>query len=222
MRAIGPEGLLDGANRAYSDSNPPESLEMTLAAEPAAVPALGEAHLWTPDGKSLRMEAADGTVTQIGPSSGSTAWPAVLANTALITEVVIARFDLAANALVAGNMLNLRWHGQTSSTATIIYRLRIGTLGAITDALLAQFATSAAGVANAHTQVDALISILTATTATAGGNAQLVGATIGVTTGAFAAATVNLAVANRISLTAQLSAATTTLTSRAGVLSKMI
>lgn len=66
-------GLFDGTNRAYSDSNPPESLERTLTSTPAT-PRTGVSVEWTPDGKSLMMRAPDGTTTRIGPATGAYPW----------------------------------------------------------------------------------------------------------------------------------------------------
>lgn len=63
-------GVYDGANRVYSDSNPPQSLMRTQFAPASLVtPASGFADEATPDGKSLWMKAPDGTVTLIGPGS---------------------------------------------------------------------------------------------------------------------------------------------------------
>lgn len=54
---------------AYSDENPPDSLDMTQRTTPTA-PTAGKATLWTPDGKSLLMRAPDGVTTTIGPATG--------------------------------------------------------------------------------------------------------------------------------------------------------
>jgi hypothetical protein len=148
-----------------------------------------------------------------------------LANATTVTETVVASFALPAGFLTAGALLNLWFFGQVSSTATVTYRLRLGTAGLITDALLIAFAASAAGVANAHTSVDGIVSCLTAGaagTATAGGQAMLASGLIGPATAAFAAAAVNTTVAQKLSLTAQLSAAANTLTARGGALQKLV
>lgn len=156
-----------------------------------------------------------------GVGGGSTPIAATLTNATLVTETVVANFAIPANHLAAGSVLNVRLGGQVSAAATLIYRIRFGTMGTIVDPLVIQFATTAAGVANAHTSMDALVSALTATTLTAHGQAQLVGATVGPTTGAFAPATVNLTVANRLLVTVQQSVAQT-FTTRTGALSKII
>lgn len=200
----------------YSDANPPQSFEMTQAAA-APTPPAGEGVLWTLDGKSLFMKAPDGVVTQIHPHVA----PGVLANaTVATTETVIASFDVAANYLTAGSVLRLAHAGQVSSTATLIYRVRMGTTGTATDAQLIQMTTSAAGVANQHTSLDLLVAMLTATTATASGDGRLASGRFGPATAAFAAATVNLTVANKITLTVVQSVAQT-LTSRIGVLNRI-
>lgn len=64
-------GLWDGVNRAYSDSNPPETLTMTqFASGSVATPAAGLTTLHSPDGKSLALRAPDGTLTTIGSGGG--------------------------------------------------------------------------------------------------------------------------------------------------------
>jgi hypothetical protein len=148
-----------------------------------------------------------------------------LANATTITETVVASFTLPASFLAAGSLLNVWFFGQVSSTATVIYRVRLGTLGTIADALAIQFATSAAGVANAHTSVDTIVACLTAGaagTATASGQAMLASGVLGPATAAFAAATVNTTLALKLSITAQLSAASNTLTARGGALQKLV
>lgn len=62
----------DGTQTAepYSDINAPGSFEMTVSTTPAN-PSAGEAVLWTPDGLSLQMKSAGGTVTNIGPSTST-------------------------------------------------------------------------------------------------------------------------------------------------------
>lgn len=145
---------------------------------------------------------------------------AVLTNDLVATtENVVASFAIPANSLVAGDKLDLKLQGQVSSTATTVYRIRFGPTGTATDALLCQFGTSAAGVANAHHFLDALISILSATTATAVGHSQLASAAVGITTAAFSAAAINLTVANFITVTLVQSIAQT-YTSRAASLKK--
>lgn len=133
--------------------------------------------------------------------------PQILASASTTTETVIAQWDLAANEASINDGMNLRVFGQAAGNATHIFRLRMGVLGTIVDPALVTFTTSAAGVANAHWSVDAMIAILSATTATAGGTAQLASASIGPVTAAFAAAAINLTMANKISITQQLSAA---------------
>lgn len=135
------------------------------------------------------------------------------------TETVIASFAIPANTLVAGDNLDLDLHGQVSSTATLVFRLRIGTTGTAADALLCQFGTSAAGVANAYHYLNGVVSFLSAVTATATGISQLASGTVGRTTLAFAAAAINLTVANFITVTCVQSVAQT-YTSRAASLKK--
>lgn len=139
-------------------------------------------------------------------------------NTVATTETVVARWSIPANRLAAGDNLDLKLIGDVSSTATLAFKIRMGTTGTITDALVCTFITTAAGAANQSSRLEAFIAILTATTATALGSQRLAGAEIGIVVAAFAAANVNLAVANFISVTLVQSAAQT-FTSRAAKLS---
>ena len=122
-------------------------------------------------------------------------------NTVATTETVVARFPIAANLPAALDNYNLALAGQVSGTATLTFRIRFGTTGTISDALLCTFTTSAAGVANAYHYLDAVVSVLTATTATATGVSTLGAGVVGNATAAYAAATVNLSVANFLSVT---------------------
>lgn len=65
-------GLFDGPNRAYSDSNPPETLAITeFPEESVGTPAAGQAVLFSPTGKILMMKDNDGVVTTIGPGAAT-------------------------------------------------------------------------------------------------------------------------------------------------------
>jgi hypothetical protein len=138
-------------------------------------------------------------------------------NTVATTETVVARWSIPANALQSLDELDLQLAGQVSGTATLTFRIRFGTAGTAADALLCTFTASAAGVANAHHFLTALVGILSSTTATATGTSQLAAGTAGLATAAFAAATVNLTVANFLSVTLVQSVAQT-YTSRAASL----
>lgn len=155
---------------------------------------------------------------QTSKDVGSLASATLTNNAVATTETIVARFPILANQLAGGDGLDIQLSGQVSSTATLTFRIRFGTAGTTADALLCVFTVSAAGVANAYHFLIAMISILSATTATANGFSQLGGAVVGQLTGAFAAATVNLTVANFISVTLVQSAAQT-YTSRAATLS---
>lgn len=144
--------------------------------------------------------------------------PTLTNNTVVTTETIVARWSIAANALASGDDFDVVLSGQVSSTATLTFRMRFGTAGTIADALLGTFTVSAAGVANAYHFLDALVSILSATTATASGTSTLAGVSVGNATAAFAAATVNLTLANFLSITLVQSVAQT-YTSRAAKLS---
>ena len=154
-------------------------------------------------------KATAAELAALGGGGGSPGAPTLTNNTVATIETVIARWSLAANALAAGKNLDLHLAGQVSSTATLTFRIRFGPNGTTADALLATFAVSAAGVANAHHYLNAMVAILSATTATATGSSQLAAGVVGNATAAFAAATVNLTVANFLSITLVQSAAQT-------------
>lgn len=123
------------------------------------------------------------------------------ANTVATTETVVVRFPVAANVPAALDNFNLMLAGQVSGTATLTFRIRFGTAGTTADALLCTFTVSAAGVANAYHYLDAMISFLSGTTATATGESMLGAGSVGVATAAFVAATVSLTVANFLTVT---------------------
>jgi len=147
---------------------------------------------------------------------------AVLTNNAVATtETIVARWALPANYFTAGMFFDLLALGQVSGLATLIFQVRIGTAGTTADALAGTFATSAAGVANAHTSCRINVAILTATTATAAGQVQLANATLGPTAVLFAANTIAPASALFVSLTLVQSVAQT-YTSRAAMMRRRI
>lgn len=164
---------------------------------------------------STGVDAGTGDVTISAKSFGAVT---LTNNTVATTEIIVARWSIPANALASLDNLRADLAGQVSSTATLTFRMRFGTAGTIADALLGTFTVSAAGVANAYHFLDALVAILSATTATAAGTSALAGASVSNATAAFAAATVNLTVANFLSITLVQSVAQT-YTSRAAKLS---
>ncbi len=80
LSATNAPGVFDKANQAYSDSNAPGSLEMTIAAEPTAPPS-GETVLWSPNGTSLMMKSSAGVITTVGPSAGGASGSELTATT---------------------------------------------------------------------------------------------------------------------------------------------
>lgn len=163
---------------------------------------------------STGVDAGTGDVTINAKSFGA---PTLTNNTVATTEAIVARWSIAANNIASLDNLNLTLAGQVSSTATLTFRIRFGTAGTTADALLCTFVVSAAGVANAHHLLEAMVSVLSATTATATGSSRLAAGVVGLVTAAFAAATVNLTVANFLSVTLVQSVAQT-YTSRAAKL----
>lgn len=170
--------------------------------------------------KALVLVAGVAQELPTGDTLGGTPLSTLTNNLVATTETVVASWALPANYLSARQVLGLAFIGQVSSTATLTFRVRIGTAGTTADALAGTFATSAAGVANAHVLGDIYIAVLTAATATASGQVQLANATLGLLTAAFAAATIAPASALFVSLTLVQSVAQT-YTSREAVLSRL-
>lgn len=164
---------------------------------------------------STGVDAGTGDVTISAKSFGA---PTLTNNTVATTETIVAKWAVAANFPAALDNYVLDLNGQVSGTATLTFRIRFGTAGTIADALLCTFTVSAAGVANAYHYLEAMISFLSGTTATATGTSTLGVGVVVVATAAFAAATVNLTVANFLTVTLVQSVAQT-YTSRAAKLS---
>lgn len=217
-----------------------------IATDPAATAAgqltparWNEQHSLAQGGQAIlgKPDAGDGATTELTLGTGLGFNGTTLENTApsiiqpgaatltnnlvATTETIVARWLLPANAMATGRMFDLDFLGQVSSTATLIFRVRIGTAGTTSDALAATFATSAAGVANGHVSGDIKIAVLSSTTACAGGQIQVVNAVLGPASAAFAAATITPASALYVSVTLVQSAAQT-YTSRAAVLTRVI
>lgn len=149
--------------------------------------------------------------------------PTLANNAVLTTETVVATYSLGANYLTAGTLLEFSAMGQVSSTATLAFKVRIGANGLATDALAGTFATTAAGVANQYVIIRGHVHCLTAGsagTAYAGGFIVFGNATVGMATAAFAAATVNTTVANKITITL-VQSVLQTYTSRTGVMEQV-
>ena len=170
--------------------------------------------------RTLTLPDASGTLALTSQLLAAPPASTLTSNLVATTETVVASWALPANYLSARQVLGLAFIGQVSSTATLTFRVRIGTAGTTADALAGTFATSAAGVANAHVLGDIYIAVLTAATATASGQVQLANATLGLLTAAFAAATIAPASALFVSLTLVQSVAQT-YTSREAVLSRL-
>lgn len=126
-------------------------------------------------------------------------------------EAPVVRFSFPSSVLSPGSLWALRLTGQVSSTATVTYRVRIGTTGTTTDAVAATF-VSAAGVANAFTGLDVVCRVLTAGvsgTLRASGIGHLNATNLPPVAAAYTPATVNTTAVNIMSVTVQHSVAQT-------------
>lgn len=75
----GAGGLWDGPNRAYSDSNPPETLMMTEFSSAVATPSAGKIVMYSPDGTALLWKDDTGTVRTLGGGTKGSDLPSATA-----------------------------------------------------------------------------------------------------------------------------------------------
>lgn len=146
-----------------------------------------------------------------------------LSNSSVAAETVVARFALPSNYLLAGGNLGMRLSGQVSSTATLTFKIRLGTTGTISDPMLAAFNATTAGAINTYSFTDMIVSCLTigtTGTATAGGIVWLGANGVSQVTAANVAGAVNTTVANFLTITLIQSVAQT-FTSRAATLTRL-
>lgn len=76
------------------------------------------------------------------------------------TETLLMRVRVPANGVAVGQQLQVIAGGQSSSTGTLIFRLRAGALGTTGDTQIWISTTSAAQVANAWAMIDAIATIV--------------------------------------------------------------
>lgn len=125
---------------------------------------------------------------------------ATLNNQTAQAEASVALWNIPANYLTAGMSFVIQVAGQVSSTATLTFRVRIGTAGTSADALVIQFGTTGAGLANQHIQAYIFVYVISSTTMSGGGHVIQGQAMVGQSTAAFAAATIDATVANKLSV----------------------
>lgn len=129
------------------------------------------------------------------------------------TEKVLAQLQVPANGVAVGDTFKIRMAGLSSSTGTLIFRLRAGALGTIADGQIWISTTSAAQVANAHAGVDLLLvvrAIGAAGAVSADGNAHAGAVMLPTLIGAATAPTVVTTAAWWINLTCVCSSGTFT------------
>lgn len=156
---------------------------------------------------------SSGNVSEIGLGAGLSFSAGTLVNGAFIpfgaatlnnqtaqSETSVALWNIPANYLAAGQSFVIQVAGQVSSTATLTFRVRIGTAGTSADALVIQFGTTGAGVANQHILGHIFVYVISSTTMSGGGIITQGQAIVGQTTAAFAAATIDATVANKLSV----------------------
>jgi hypothetical protein len=83
-------GLYDGANRAYSDSNPPQTLDQTETSGPPVLPATGIATQYVVNGRPFIMNHAGQTLSMTGPQYNVLDWGIVAGNSAVAAANVTA------------------------------------------------------------------------------------------------------------------------------------
>jgi hypothetical protein len=141
----------------------------------------------------------------------------VLANPTATSETVVAKFTLPSNYLTAGLGMLVNASLLSAGTGTVIWRLRIGSVGTTADTLVTTITTSAAQVANARGTVFFNIYTPSTTTMNASGHSIMQNAILGMVTGALVNATVVPTSPIFISITAQLSVASANVITGAGI-----
>lgn len=170
-------------------------------------------------GAGFDLKVTDATASIAHKFNLSTKIKAALTNSTVTGETVVASFAMPVNYLEQDDLL-VKLLAQVSATATLTFRLRLGTTGTVADALLGQFATTAAGVANGRVTGNILVDNVGTNQYAAGGNMHLGNGVVGIVAAAFAAVTINPAVANVLTVTVVQSAAQT-YTSRFAALIKL-
>lgn len=131
----------------------------------------------------------------------------VLANpTVANSETIVAKWVLPANYLSTGMSLQMNSSYISGGTGTVIWKLRIGTLGNLTDVIAVTLATSAAQLVNSRGNVFFNFYLPNATTINASGYAVMINSIIGHLTGAIINVPVNLTGQIYVSITATVSA----------------
>jgi hypothetical protein len=136
----------------------------------------------------------------------------VLANATTTTETVVAKWQLPANFLKAGIGINAYTSFLSGGTGTVIWRLRIGTAGTITDPLACQLTTSAAQVLNSRGGANFSIYASNTTTLNASGFSIMQNSILGQITAAITNLTVVPTATIFISITEQVSVASACIT----------
>jgi hypothetical protein len=131
----------------------------------------------------------------------------VLANPTTTTETVVAQWTLPANYLSAGMSLQVNSSYISGGTGTVIWKLRIGTLGTTVDTVAITLAASAAQVVNSRGNVFFNFYLPNATNINASGYAIMINAILGHPTGALINVPVTLSNQIFVSITATVSVA---------------
>lgn len=170
-------------------------------------------------GAGFDLKVTDATASIAHKLNLSTKIKAALTNSIVTGETVVASFAMPVNYLEQDDLL-VKLLAQVSATATLTFRLRLGQAGTVADALLGQFATTAAGVVNGRVTGNILVANVGTNQYAAGGNMHLGNGVVGIAAAAFAAVTIDPAVANVLTVTVVQSAAQT-YTSRFAALIKL-
>jgi hypothetical protein len=125
-------------------------------------------------------------------------------------ETLIFNKQIPAGRAVVGSTFRIRMAGASSSTGTLIFRVKVGVNGTVSDNQVWISTTSAAQVANAHAGFDVLVTVRSSTTAIADGNAHAGAVMLPTLIGAPATAAINTANAWYIDVTCTCSVGTFT------------
>ena len=125
-----------------------------------STPSAGVTEIYVDSADKLTKQIDDTGVVRIFGMNTSANLNSAVA-TSGTTETLLHKATIAANSVAVGNTWRCKLNGISSSTGTLIFRVRIGALGTIGDNQAWISTTSAAQVANNWACMDVLLTIRT-------------------------------------------------------------
>jgi hypothetical protein len=133
-------------------------LKLNNGAAPS-IPASGKTSIFADSAdKRIKQIDDDGVIRTLGRDSKVTQLSAVAA-TSGATENLLLAGNVPLNSVVVGDVFRIRLIGTSSSTGTLIFRVRVGPNGTTADSQAWISITSAAQVANQRAGFEALLTV---------------------------------------------------------------